>query len=170
MAAVAIAIVWYFSLTLSLYVTFLATTTVSPGSPVTLWSMSNPCSSTSSYFQVSFYYYAQNSSETLTFGIVNGPAYTYLDDVSVIDVTQSSTQLLCNGGFENGTCICWSGTCPINTSPCHTGSYCINNGYTSMTYMSQTFNTIVGDLLYISFYTYWSGSGSSVTTSVTITP
>ncbi len=160
----------YFSLTLSLCMAFLATTTVAPGSPVTLWYMANPCSPISSYFQVSFYYYAQSSNETLTFGIVNGPAFTYLDDVSVIDVTQSSTQLLCNGGFENGTCICWSGTCLISTSPCYTGNYCISNGYTSMTYMSQTFNTNVGDLLYISFYTSWSGSGNGVTTSVTITP
>ena len=153
---------------------FVATTTVAPGNPTTLWYMSNPCSAVSSYFQVSMYYYAQGSSETLTFGIVNAPAYTQIDDVSVIDVTQSSAQLLCNGGFEMGSCSCWSGTCPTSTSGYHTGSYCISNGYTSMTYMSQTFNTTVGHLLYISFYTSWSGSGSgsgsSITTSVTISP
>jgi hypothetical protein len=36
--------------------------------------------------------------------------------------------------------------------------------------MYQTFHPAVGDLLYISFYTYWSGSGSQVTTTLTITP
>ncbi len=163
----------YISLYLSLCITFLGTTTVAYGNPVTVWYMSNPCSAANSYFLVSFYYNAQSTTETLTFGIVNGPVTTYLDDVSVIDVTQSSTQLLCNGGFENGTaCSCWSGTCPLGTgASCHTGSYCISNSQTSMSYLSQTFHpAAVGDLLYISFYTKWGGTGSQITTAVTMTP
>jgi len=161
----------YFSLCLLLRITFLGTTTVAYGNPVTLWDMTNPCSAVTTYFPVSFYYYAQSTSETFTFGVVNVPAYTYIDSISVIDVTQSGTELLCNGGFDNGTCICWSGYCPISTSPCYSGTHCINNGATSMTYMSQTFHpAAVGDLLYISFYTSWTGSGSGLTIDVTITP
>jgi hypothetical protein len=134
--------------------------------------MSNPCSPQTGYFQVSFSYIAQNTSEILSFGIVNGPAYTYLDDVSVLDAA-TSTELLCNGGFETGSCSpCWSGTgYLISQNSPHNGSYCIYNGATSMTYLQQTFNATVGQQLSISFWTQWSGSGSSnIVISVTIQP
>ena len=138
---------------------------------VSSWSMTNPCSPTVStgYFSVSFSYYAQNASETLTIASVNVPAYIYIDDISVLDVS-TGTELLCNGGFENGTCICWSGTCPLSNSPCRTGNYCINNGITYLTSFSQTFNAIVGHQLLISLYTYWSGSGGGVTLDITVQP
>jgi hypothetical protein len=121
-----------------------------------------------SYFQVVYYYIAVGSSETLTFGIQNNPAYTEIDDVSVVS---NGAQLLCNGGFEAGTQVCWSGANHISTASPHTGSYCYYDGVVGAPdYVSQTFSTTPGALLNISFWIQWSGSGSGVLTTVTISP
>lgn len=129
--------------------------------------ISNP-SSSSSYFNVSWLYYAQSSSETIKFGIQNNPSYTRIDDVSVLYGTQ---QLLCNGGFENGSMICWQGANHLSYGSAHTGSYCYNDGTVGAPdYVWQTFSTVPGALLYISFWIAWGGSGGGVYTNVTIYP
>ncbi|CAF1084411.1 unnamed protein product [Adineta ricciae] len=154
--------------------TTIATTTVAPGAATTLWYMNNPCSPQTTYMHVTLSYVAQSAKETITFAVVNVPAYTWLDDISVVDAT-TSAQLLCNGDFENGTCSpCWIGsgcTGHISTNTPHNGTYGIYNGATSMTYMQQTFNTTIGRHLRIGFWTKWSGSISTgITTSVSIQP
>ncbi|CAF1183794.1 unnamed protein product [Adineta ricciae] len=163
-----------FSTVCSTSSTTIATTTVAPGAATTLWYMNNPCSPQTTYRHVTLSYVAQSTKETITFAVVNVPAYTWLDDISVVDVT-TSAQLLCNGGFENGTCSpCWIGSgCVghISTNTPHSGVYGIYNGALSMTYMQQTFNTTIGRHLSIGFWTKWSGSiSTSITTSVSIQP
>jgi hypothetical protein len=135
--------------------------------------MTNPCSPQTNYTQISLSYTAQSTTETLTIAMVNVPATTYLDDFSVVDVS-TSTQLLCNGGFESGVCPpCWNGTvCSyISTNNPHSGTHSISNPATSMTYLQQTFNTTIGRQLAISFWTMWTGSASTgIITSITIQP
>ncbi|CAF0747432.1 unnamed protein product [Didymodactylos carnosus] len=149
------------------------TVVVSPSAPVIVWSMSNPCTNTNftNYFQVAFNYTARGTTETLTFGVMNALAHTSIDDVSVRDLI-TSTELLCNGGFENGTTCspCWTGYCAVNTTYCHNGNYCIYNGASTMTYMSQIYTTSIGRPILISFWIRWTGSGSGVTTIVTVQP
>ncbi len=140
---------------------------VSPNT-TTIFNMSNPYSAVSTYFPVVCYYIAPGSNETITFGIQNNPAWTYIDDVSVIS---NGVELLCNGGFENGTQICWQGANHIASGCGHTGSYCYSDAIVgSVDYVSQTFNTTPGALLNISFWTHWTGSGAGITTIVTISP
>ena len=56
------------------------------------------------------------------------------------------------------------------TSP-NSGIYCYYDGTVgSLDYVSQTFSTTPGNLLYISFWIGWTGSGSGVITYITITP
>ena len=62
--------------------------------------------SCTTYFQVAWLYVAQSTTETITISIYNNPATTKLDDVSILD-TNTSQQLISNGGFENGTAS-WS--------------------------------------------------------------
>ncbi|UJR17177.1 hypothetical protein I4U23_004073 [Adineta vaga] len=53
----------------------------------------------------------------------------------------------------------------------NSGTYNIYNGATSMTYLQQTYSTVVGRQLSVSFWTKWAGRGSiSITTSVSIQP
>ena len=87
----------------------------------TIYTFYNPCSSASTYFPVVFYYIAQGSTETITIGIQNNPATTYIDDVSVI---YNGVQLLSNGDFENGTQICWQGASHLGVGCGNNGSYC----------------------------------------------
>ncbi len=125
-------------------------------------------SSSSSYFNISWLYYAQGYNETIAFGIQNNPSYTEIDDVSVLYGTE---ELLCNGGFENASMICWQGANHLSTGNPHTGSYCYNDGVVGAPdYVWQTFSTVPGALLYISFWIAWGGSGGGVYTNVTIYP
>jgi len=132
-----------------------------------LLNISSP-SSGSSYFNVSWLYYAQGYNETITFAIQNNPSWTQIDDVSVLYGTE---ELLCNGGFENGSMICWEGANHLSASNPHSGTYCYNDGVVgSPDYVWQTFSTIPGALLYISFWIAWGGAGNGVYTNVTISP
>ena len=138
---------------------------MSPGTP--LLNLLNPTYS-SSYYQVQWLYYAQAASETFRFGIQNNPSYTQIDDVSVMD---GATELLCNGGFETGSMTCWSGANHISAGGAHTGTYCYNDGVVSAPdYIWQTFSTTPGDLMYLSFWIAWGGSGGGLVMYITITP
>jgi hypothetical protein len=141
---------------------------IAPGNGTTIFSVNSPSSSASTYFPIVFYYIAQGSNETIKFGAQNNPASTYFDDISVMS---NGVELLCNGGFENGTQICWQGANHLQSGSGHTGNYCYADGIVgSVDYISQSFNTTPGALLNISFWTYWTGSGTGIVTIVTITP
>jgi hypothetical protein len=141
---------------------------IAAGSGTTIYSVNTPCATTTAYFPIVYYYIAQGSNETLTFGVQNNPATTYFDDISVVS---NGVELLCNGGFENGTQICWSGANHIQSGCGHTGTYCYSDPVVgSLDYLSQSFLITPGALLNISFWTYWTGSGSGIITTVTITP
>ena len=141
---------------------------VASGSGTTIFSVNSPCSSASTYFPIVFYYIAKSSNETITVGAQNDPATTFFDDISVMS---NGVELLCNGGFENGTQICWQGAYHLQSGCGHTGSYCYSDPVVgSVDYITQSFNTTLGALLNISFWTYWTGSGTGVVTIVTITP
>ncbi|CAF1575120.1 unnamed protein product, partial [Didymodactylos carnosus] len=120
------------------------------------------------FFQVSVLYIAQGMNETLTFGIRNDPSYTYLDNISVLSGGQ---ELLTNGNFEYGTQLGWSGASHLASGSGICYSYCYVDGIVGrLDYVSQTFQTTPGSLLYISFYIRWGGNGSGVIANVTIYP
>ena len=103
-----------------------------------------------------------------------------MDDVSVSDGT---TELLLNGGFEsgsfspgwtkstpNGGCNAFTTGAAIDTSSCHTGSYCFSDGCGGRTdQISQSFSVTAGHVYYISFWLkQGGGSGSSISATATL--
>jgi hypothetical protein len=125
----------------------------------------------SSYLQIAWLYTAQSPNETITFSIYNSPGWTYIDDVSIIDMS-TSQQLISNGGFESGQTN-WSGTAVSYISQpggCHTGTWCYYDGSSSNHAIFQTVSTTIGHTLSISFYIQWTGTGTGVFSNITITP
>ena len=123
----------------------------------------------------SFNYTAPRSSLTLSFAVHGGPASeaTYLDNVSVVDTSAPSVQLLRNPSFENSTLAPtgWSSWCSssctktgdghsITNSGCQplSGIYCIisqcKDGYN---YLGQSFSAIIGRTYSISFWVFKGG-------------
>ncbi len=90
-----------------------------------------------------------------------------LDSVSVID-TNTSTNVLINGGFETGDFMGWTQYCNTTancddmnpgvhyghliTSSCYSGGYCYMDGCMHYDYLVQSFPTVTGDYYLISFY------------------
>ncbi|CAF4640877.1 unnamed protein product, partial [Didymodactylos carnosus] len=110
----------------------------------------------------------ESTTETISFGLRNDPASTSVDDVSVMNGTQ---QLLSNGGFETGSLSPWQGAAHVGAGNPHSGTYSYNDGVVgSLDYVYQTFQTVPGTLLNISFWISWGGSGSLVQTNITIYP
>jgi hypothetical protein len=56
----------------------------------------------SSYTQYTVTFTASNASTVLTFALRNDPGFFGLDDISMVDNTTSSGNLVVNGGFESG--------------------------------------------------------------------
>src|SRR6185503_12811612 len=54
------------------------------------------------YQQYTADFVATDSSTNLSFAFREDPAFLFLDDVSLTDVTTSSGELVTNGGFEDG--------------------------------------------------------------------
>jgi hypothetical protein len=124
-------------------------------------------SSTSSWTQYSYNYTANKTVPTLSFGI-GAPSniYIYLDDISVVETTNSSFQLLDNPSFENssttpptGWDVWCSNACgtgnqgSVVTSSCRTGNcYRGRCSLTSSDYLIQTFSATVGRIYTISFW------------------
>ncbi|CAF4147236.1 unnamed protein product [Rotaria sp. Silwood2] len=145
----------------------------------------NSCNTSTSYaikyttspttYQKQTYTYtaASTSMNTLEFGFkaVNPAKAWHLDDVSIIDKNASNSEMLVNGGFENGTLIGWQVLCSslncgttsgnITQSNCHTGSYCYQgvcqNAYD---FLRQTFSVISGHVYILSFWLYTDGHHS----------
>jgi hypothetical protein len=86
----------------------------------------------------------------------------YLDDVSIVDTNASNSQMLINGGFENGSLIGWQVLCTsncgslsgsISTTSCNTGLYCYTDGCVNgIDFLRQTFTTNIGDIYTLSFW------------------
>ncbi|MFZ0335914.1 MAG: PEP-CTERM sorting domain-containing protein [Candidatus Acidiferrales bacterium] len=55
-----------------------------------------------SYTQYTFSFTATGSNTDLTFALRNDPGYFGLDNISMVDTTTSSGDLVTNGGFESG--------------------------------------------------------------------
>ncbi|CAF1119046.1 unnamed protein product [Didymodactylos carnosus] len=133
-----------------------------------IYLLSSPLTASPLLSQVSALYIAQSTYETLTFGIRNDPGYTWIDNISVLS---NGHELLVNGNFEYANNTGWQGASHLGNTCGVCSSYCYNDGVTgNPDYVSQTFQTTPGSLLYISFYIGWSGSGSAVLANVTIYP
>jgi hypothetical protein len=109
--------------------------------------------------------------------------YWLLDSVSV-NCTNTSTNVLINGGFETGTLTGWSQYCAtdvncgagdygqITTTACYSGTYCYvdecNQGI-SYDYLFQSFTTVIGDYYILSFYLKNNNPGGAQTAYVSLT-
>jgi hypothetical protein len=143
-------------------------------------------SSASGAYTLSTYgFTANDSSTTLTFAINGDPggAYHYwlLDSVSV-NCTNTSTNVLINGGFEVGNLTGWSQYCATDAN-CGTGNYgqVTNTDYYSGTYcyvdkcggsfdyLFQSFNTTIGDYYILSFYLKNNNPGGAQVAYVSLT-
>jgi hypothetical protein len=103
-----------------------------------------------------------------------------MDDVSV---SNGTTEMLLNGGFESGSFLpSWTTSTPngacggfgsgaqIDMSWCHTGSYCLVDGCVGRSdQISQSFTAIAGQVYLISFWLKQGGSGGGISVSVTLT-
>ena len=105
----------------------------------------------------------------LTLAFRNDPGWTLLDDVSVVDITHPSGNLLTNPGFEAGNLTGWTydnvfgatnggsvqtGTgCQGFGSAAHSGSFGWCDGATqAYDAIDQKFGTTIGDVYTVSFY------------------
>ncbi len=108
----------------------------------------------------------------ITFALRNDPAWTAIDDVSVVDVTTPAGNLIVNGGFETGAYAPWdydnvygaidggfiaSGSCQGDVA-IYAGSfeYC-DGAVQAYDAIDQVIPTTIGDVYQISFYTASSG-------------
>jgi hypothetical protein len=105
----------------------------------------------------------------LIFGFsITSTGYNYLDDVSVVDSSAPSIELLNNPSFENSTTnitgwTTWCGNASCTTSggfpgriltnsSCHSGSCYFDRCRTNYDYLSQSFTATVGTVYTISFW------------------
>lgn len=99
----------------------------------------------------------------------------YLDDVSILDRNASNSEMLINGGFENGTLIGWQVLCTSGCSgstgnitasaSCQTGSYCYHDGCKGSTdFVRQVFTVTMGDVYTLSFWIQVDNSQSAFVT------
>ncbi len=119
-------------------------------------------------------YTAVSTVPTLVFGFSTGTsAYNYLDDVSVVDNSAPSMQLLRNPSFENSTSTLtgWTTWCTsscnsgypgtITNSSCHSGNCYIDHCHqTDYDYLVQSFSAKIGDTYTISFWFQQTGTGT----------
>ncbi|CAF1500197.1 unnamed protein product [Rotaria sp. Silwood1] len=123
-------------------------------------------------YQKQTYTYTATSTgmNILEFGFkaVNQVKTWHLDDVSLIDKNASNSEMLVNGGFENGSLVGWQILCSsincgtiagnITQSNCHTGSYCYEgmcrNAYD---FLRQTILVTSGHIYILSFWLYTDG-------------
>jgi hypothetical protein len=112
--------------------------------------------------------YTYNASSTgtavLQFGFTSsgGNKIGYLDDVSIVDTNASNSEMLINGGFENGTLVGWQQLCTsscqassgsITNTLCNTGSYCYMDGCKAgLDFLQQTFTTSIGHVYTLNFW------------------
>ena len=116
---------------------------------------------------------------TLAFQLRNDPGLWYIDDISV---SNGTTEMLVNEGFEsgsfspgwttstpNGSCASGSTAPQVVNSSCNTGSYCLIDGcYSRVDQVSQSFMVTTGQAYFITFWLKNTGSGSGISVSVTL--
>ena len=117
----------------------------------------------------------------IVFGYIEDPGggakrYWYLDDVSVVDVTNTSVQLLQNPSFDNSitaltgwtqycTSVCPTGQAGqvINSTNCRSTNcymdHCYGGGPNTVDFLSQTFPTTIGHVYTFSFWIVTTGTG-----------
>ncbi len=119
----------------------------------------------------SFNHTALTTAPIYTFGFTNGPGdYTYLDSLSVVDVTAPTVQLLTNPGFDNSTTtlVGWSTWCGsscstgtagqvLANSSCYSGNCYIDHCQGSYDYLAQTFPATIGHNYTLSICIYQTG-------------
>lgn len=123
-------------------------------------------------YQQQIYNYTALSTDIaiLEFGFkAKNPSKTWhLDDVSIVDTTALNSEILVNGGFENGSLIGWQVACSslncggtggilVQTS-CHTGSYCYEGACQgAYDFLRQSFSVTAGRVYMLSFWLYTDG-------------
>lgn len=141
----------------------------------TLYRVTNPTASMSAYTCFAYTWIATGLTATLSFFFRHDPSNWRLDEVKVY---HGFTQLITNGGFENGfdnwtlvgSCNIFSGSVPNSASNAKAGSYyykspCALYGQT----LSQTFPTVIGDTYVISFWLINDGCcGTTVIANITV--
>ena len=84
----------------------------------------------------------------------------YLDNVSVLNINASNSEMLMNGNFDNGNLVGWqlicNSTCMgsvISSSSCQSASYCYHNGCQGATdFIRQPFVVTIGYVYRLSFW------------------
>ncbi len=123
-------------------------------------------------------YTALSTMPTLIFGFsfTGATGYNYLDDVSVVDNSAPSIQLLNNPSFENSTTnltgwTTWCGNVTycggtnfpgqvLANSSCHSGNCYYDHCKNNYDYLSQSFPATIGDNYTISFWFQQLGTGT----------
>ncbi len=134
-------------------------------------------SGTHFWTQFSGTYTATTTMPILSFAFTNGPGSdTYLDDVSIVDNSAPSVQLLDNGSFENSTSMPPTGWVTWCSSMCSGGgsivsilsncSCCLSSGncyanhcYHGPDFLAQSFSATIGNSYTISFWWQQTGGG-----------
>lgn len=160
------------------------TTTITVTTTTTTATISNMCTGGATYTtqllylsltatlpwtQYSFSYTAPNiNSATLVFAFRNDPSFWYLDDVSVTNSTGS--ELLLNGGFEQGSYSKWTYCNPtqatyagdVNTNKPHNGSYSYEDrSISAFDYLSQAFTVVPNNTYSVKFWLRATSSNSA---------
>jgi len=101
-----------------------------------------------------------------------GADYTYLDDVSVVDTSAPSVELLDNPSFENSTStptgwvtwctsVCGTGAGQVTNVSCNTGNCYKDHCQNQNDYLVQDFSATIGHIYRISFRLYQTGGGNA---------
>ncbi|CAF4353630.1 unnamed protein product, partial [Rotaria magnacalcarata] len=141
------------------------------GSPTMLLNLYNPGSFSYTYY--SYSYTPTTKQATIMIELQQDPSSIYIDAVSVLN--SSSQQLLTNGDFETGSLAPWQhGTVSSGgvSSGCgYSGSYCYRDAIVGQTdNIHQTFATVPGSAVIVSFYLQNNSAGSVIIARVCIYP
>ena len=121
-----------------------------------------------------FNYTAIGVLPTLVFGFKNsgGADYTYLDDVSVVEMNVTSDELLNNPSFEKSTSTptgwitwcqsaCGGGAGQVVNSSCYSGNCFRDHCQNGFNYLAQSFSATIGRIYQIKFRLYQVGGGNA---------
>ncbi len=133
----------------------------------------------SAWTQYSYNYTATTTVPFLSFAFTNGPvSYSYLDDISVVDNSAPSIELLDNSSFDNSTSmppidwVTWCSSMCSNSgssvsiftnSTCHsfTGNCYGNHCDSGPDFLGQSFSATIGNSYTISFWLQQTGAGGA---------
>ncbi|CAF1146155.1 unnamed protein product [Rotaria magnacalcarata] len=141
------------------------------GSPTVLLNLYNPGAFPYTYYN--YLYTPTTQQATIMVELENDPSWLSIDDVSVVDA--SSQQLLRNGGFETGSLAPWKhGNVSVGSVLSgygYSGTYCYTDSIVGETdNIHQTFSTVPGSTVNVSFYLQNQSGGSVIIARVCIYP